>query len=1384
MTARYQAVGKPAHRQEIDALKFLIRGLPESHMLYANSWLAERDGALYELDAVVVAPHAVFIVEIKGYTGAIRGTDHDWYTPSPMRSPLRNNRLTAQMLKSSLERENAALRGLWVEGYVFLSHTDDVAISGIGSEQRVHTRESILRALTDPQFLTEHITRGRPPAPVGQEAADAVHRILTGGDRRQPPPRRVREYELGDIVERGEDYLEYAATHTGTGMDHVLRVYQVPMGATQTQREQIIRRCNHEAGILINLGQVPGVIKAYPSFVEDIGTCIPMEYFAGISLPSWVERYLGDGAVERPPLKDRLRTWLRLAAAIDGAHHKGVVHRLLRPEVILLQDQAQRPDLRVGGFDRAKLEQQLNLTVAPSRMDDERAVWAAPEVRRDFGVAQPAADQFSLGAILGLLAAGKPLFSSTKAFEQRGGVPPSLLDLDPRLNKSLDQVVQRMLAVRPEDRYPSLREARQAVEQLLKPRAEPPKAGQDGRPRSKDVGPLDAEPLDPENMPELAMLGSDYQVLGLLGAGGMATVYLVRHLPSGQERVLKVARPTADAEAALRAEHAVLVGLSHPRIVRALDLSKAVPERLALVLERSQGQTLGAWLAEHPQPDVALLQRMAEDLLDALDYLERRGVVHKDIKPDNLLLGAGGLTVIDFSLAERDAADIYIGTALYRDPALTRWTAAADRYAAALCLFELFVGTHAFDGAVPEPEQALGLDEDEVDPPALAPFFRQALSPQPQERFASLDAMRRAFGAALGRRVEPLKPALEPYAGLVADAEAPLTERFISASAAAALRRAGIARQGQLVAAGPERLRRVPSLGRRRLDEVLALRAVLIERGVPATAAQPLATEPPLAPALVDDPRPASILGLSGLLTGRLLEQGLGTVGALAAATAIDILLVPGLGAAKLQSLRRGLAKLQAPAGAAEAPAVGTLEAAWAAASQGLDPALRGVLADRWAEAAGAGRRDAGGSALPAEAAEAAAQLDRAPLRPAADGVDQALVAADGLLPLASAAEAVAGALSTEDDGLATGIAALLPALFADRFRLLTPTNGPALLGWPTYDTAALTAFMAEARHLAHWPPAAADAARRSLAPMLPAFGGDPLDLALRLDDGLALSTAGELFTPPVDPRLALPLLLGRERLPLDPAELRAEADRRYGGHLAWPANVSTEALVLGLGLPHVGLENDLLVAVDASVVMRPSPLPDPLPTFLAADGAEQGTAFPALTSPGDRAAAWLRSSRGTSSWRLVVTPPERHAELGRQVAAALGEDARYVSFEAAFLERIEDRFADFETAERMSALRGRLKKEAEGVLEALLAEHGRPGTATVLGDTALLGLCEAKHLVTRVYERALGGALGFWVLVVPGVVHQQQPLLNEVDNLGSWPGMVLPLAEDVGVAA
>lgn len=104
-------------------------------------------------------------------------------------------------------------------------------------------------------------------------------------------------------------------------------------------------------------------------------------------------------------------------------------------------------------------------------------------------------------------------------------------------------------------------------------------------------------------------------------------------------------------------------------------------------------------------------------------------MTHKDLKPDNLLVGDGGLTVIDFSLASMPPDAPYGGTALYRDPSRPNWTHATDRYAAALCLFELYVGRHAFDGKVPEPGQPVQVRPEDIDPPRLAEYFRKALDP-------------------------------------------------------------------------------------------------------------------------------------------------------------------------------------------------------------------------------------------------------------------------------------------------------------------------------------------------------------------------------------------------------------------------------------------------------------------------------------------------------------------------------------------------------------------------------------------------------------------------------------------------------------------------------
>ena len=71
---------------------------------------------------------------------------------------------------------------------------------------------------------------------------------------------------------------------------------------------------------------------------------------------------------------------------------------------------------------------------------------------------------------------------------------------------------------------------------------------------------------------------------------------------------------------------------------------------------------------------------------------------------------------------------------------------------------------------------------------------------------------------------------------------------------------------------------------------------------------------------------------------------------------------------------------------------------------------------------------------------------------------------------------------------------------------------------------------------------------------------------------------------------------------------------------------------------------------------------------------------------------------------------------------------------------------------------------------------HGRSGNTIVLGDTALLGLCEALDLPRRLYDETLSGSRGFWVLVVPGVIHNRQPRFNEGPPMWHLEGATLPL--------
>ncbi len=230
---------------------------------------------------------------------------------------------------------------------------------------------------------------------------------------------------------------------------------------------------------------------------------------------------------------------------------------------------------------------------------------------------------------------------------------------------------------------------------------------------------------------------------------------------AGQPRqgVLKIALEPEYNER-LRQEAATLLQLQpHQHIVQYYEQFE-LGGLMALLLSSAGEETLGDRLRQEGRLGLDLLQRFGEELLGVMEYLEREGVLHRDIKPDNIGIrpGAGKrltLTLFDFSLAGVPASDLHAGTQAYIDPLLRKrglWDGYAERYACALTLHEMATGTlpQWGDGSA---DPATLTTEVTLDPErfdaairqqALA-FFSKALARDHRRRFDNAEQMLRAW---------------------------------------------------------------------------------------------------------------------------------------------------------------------------------------------------------------------------------------------------------------------------------------------------------------------------------------------------------------------------------------------------------------------------------------------------------------------------------------------------------------------------------------------------------------------------------------------------------------------------------------------------------------
>jgi serine/threonine protein kinase len=204
-------------------------------------------------------------------------------------------------------------------------------------------------------------------------------------------------------------------------------------------------------------------------------------------------------------------------------------------------------------------------------------------------------------------------------------------------------------------------------------------------------------------------LGGRYRMEALLASGGMGEVWAARDLLLDRVVAVKVLGPAfaGDGRAAerLRREARAAGRLEHPGIARVLDLGEG-GGRPYLVMELLEGESLAERIGRDGAMAPAEAARVVAEVADALEAAHRAGIVHRDVKPGNVFLGAdGAVKVLDFGIASAagEAAlttgDL-IGTAAYLAPERAlgqRATPAADVYALGVVLYELLTGRRPFE---------------------------------------------------------------------------------------------------------------------------------------------------------------------------------------------------------------------------------------------------------------------------------------------------------------------------------------------------------------------------------------------------------------------------------------------------------------------------------------------------------------------------------------------------------------------------------------------------------------------------------------------------------------------------------------------------------------
>jgi serine/threonine protein kinase/Tol biopolymer transport system component len=561
----------------------------------------------------------------------------------------------------------------------------------------------------------------------------------------------VSHYEILEPLGSGGMGLVYKARDTRLDRLVALKVLS-PQRAGEADRRRFVREAKAASSL-----DHPNVCALYDFGETDDGRLfLAMAFCEGETLRDRIDR----GPL---PPAEAADIAAQVAAALAAAHERGIVHRDVKPGNIMVSPAGR---VKLVDFGIARSVDQSRLTRAGTVVGT--ASYMAPELFRG----EPAdhrADIWSLGVVLFEMLTGELPFDGRDGNE----LIQALLQRPPRpvrafvsgVPPALQKIVDRALAKSPAERYTHIGEMRWALETALDETEGagetvvdlPRRASRPGAPGAPGDGERTAR------MPSASTLTgttiSRYEVLEPIGGGGMGVVYKALDTRLGRTVALKFLPPelTRDPEAKERflLEARTASALDHPNVCTIHEIGETDEDQLYLAMACYDGETLRRRIERGPLPlDEAT--DVAKQVAQGLAKAHRQGIVHRDVKPANVMLTADGVVkILDFGLAKLAGTasltrlGTSLGTPAYMSPEQARGEevdARTDVWSLGVLLYEMIAGRRPFPGdndqavlygllnETPKPLSSLRVDV----PSELERIVTRMLAKDPAERYPSM----------------------------------------------------------------------------------------------------------------------------------------------------------------------------------------------------------------------------------------------------------------------------------------------------------------------------------------------------------------------------------------------------------------------------------------------------------------------------------------------------------------------------------------------------------------------------------------------------------------------------------------------------------------------